>query len=301
MSVDPRHARRRRTPRGLDVVSLLVAAPFAARGLDKRTLRNAADGKQRLRWEASHPGALWHGDVCVTAPICSSAARRNLRASTACSTTRPRDVVALEAMHQEREVDMLGLLRACHTQTRPTRRDLPRQRARPTAVTPSCSRLRADGDYPLARKSPYDAPARGKMERFWRTLRERCSDFAGTLGSPPMISTSASTLPRRALPPHPPRGLMRVKPPRLCSRAAARPGRLRRKETPRCPHRPRSPARASTDSTVLHGRRDDWETDLWGFSPEGSSPSPDAWSIPPSRRGSSTRGVRHVLQPVRSA
>lgn len=30
---------------------------------------------------------------------------------------------------------------------------------------------------------PYDAPARGKMERFWRTLRERCLDFAGSLGS----------------------------------------------------------------------------------------------------------------------
>jgi hypothetical protein len=30
---------------------------------------------------------------------------------------------------------------------------------------------------------PYDAPARGKMERFWRTLREGCLDHTGSLGS----------------------------------------------------------------------------------------------------------------------
>src|SRR5581483_1992446 len=28
---------------------------------------------------------------------------------------------------------------------------------------------------------PYDAPARGKMERFWRTLREGCLDHLGTM------------------------------------------------------------------------------------------------------------------------
>src|SRR5262249_43122395 len=35
----------------------------------------------------------------------------------------------------------------------------------------------------LIHARPYDAPARGKMERFWRTLRERCLDVTGTLGS----------------------------------------------------------------------------------------------------------------------
>ncbi len=35
----------------------------------------------------------------------------------------------------------------------------------------------------LVHAKPYDAPARGKMERFWRTLRERCLDFCGALAS----------------------------------------------------------------------------------------------------------------------
>ena len=37
---------------------------FAARGLDRCTLRQGPDAKQRLRWQAERPGALWHGDVC---------------------------------------------------------------------------------------------------------------------------------------------------------------------------------------------------------------------------------------------
>jgi len=36
---------------------------FAARGLDRRTLRIGSADKQRLRWEAERPGALWHGDA----------------------------------------------------------------------------------------------------------------------------------------------------------------------------------------------------------------------------------------------
>ena len=35
----------------------------------------------------------------------------------------------------------------------------------------------------LIHAKPYDAPARGKTERFWRTLREGCLDFVGSLTS----------------------------------------------------------------------------------------------------------------------
>jgi hypothetical protein len=35
----------------------------------------------------------------------------------------------------------------------------------------------------LLHAKPYDAPARGKMERFWRRLREQCLDFTGSLAS----------------------------------------------------------------------------------------------------------------------
>jgi putative transposase len=43
----------------------------------------------------------------------------------------------------------------------------------------ACERL----DVTLIHAKPYDAPARGKMERFWRTLREACLDFIGTMTS----------------------------------------------------------------------------------------------------------------------
>jgi len=42
-----------------------------------------------------------------------------------------------------------------------------------------CSRLSIG----LLHASPYDPQARGKMERFWRTLREGCLDHLGTPGS----------------------------------------------------------------------------------------------------------------------
>ena len=35
----------------------------------------------------------------------------------------------------------------------------------------------------LLHARPYDAPARGKMERFWRTLREGCLDHLGSVSS----------------------------------------------------------------------------------------------------------------------
>lgn len=35
----------------------------------------------------------------------------------------------------------------------------------------------------LLHAKPYDAPARGKMERFWRTLRQGCLDYLGELSS----------------------------------------------------------------------------------------------------------------------
>jgi len=47
------------------------------------------------------------------------------------------------------------------------------------ALRIACERL----DITLIHAKPYDAPARGKMERFWRTLREGCLDHLGTMCS----------------------------------------------------------------------------------------------------------------------
>jgi putative transposase len=43
----------------------------------------------------------------------------------------------------------------------------------------ACARL----GIALVHAKPYDAPARGKMERFWRTLREGCLDHLPTMSS----------------------------------------------------------------------------------------------------------------------
>ncbi len=162
----------------LDVISpSSLRRLFAARGLDKRTLRNAADGKQRLRWEASHPGALWHGDVCHGAHLLIGGEKKPVRIHGMLDDAS-RYVVALEAMHQEREVDMLGLfVRAIRKHGPPDAIYLDNGATyRGHTLALACARMGTT----LLHAKPYDAPAHGKMERFWRTLRERCLDFAGT-------------------------------------------------------------------------------------------------------------------------
>jgi len=153
---------------------------FAARGLDRQTLRSGSDGKQRLRWEAARPGALWHGDVCHGAHILINGVKQPVRVHgflDDCS----RFVVGLEAMHQEREVDMLGLfVRAIRTHGPPDALYLDNGATyRGQTLALACARMGTS----LVHAKPYDAPARGKMERFWRTLRERCLDFSGAVSS----------------------------------------------------------------------------------------------------------------------
>jgi len=153
---------------------------FTARGLDRGTLRCTHEGKQRLRWQAEHPGALWHGDVCHGAHILVAGDKKPVRIH-ALLDDASRYVVAIEAMHQEREVDMLGLL------VRAVRKHGPADALyldngstyRGSTLALACARMGTT----LLHAKPYDPQARGKMERFWRTLRQRCLDFTGALCS----------------------------------------------------------------------------------------------------------------------
>lgn len=153
---------------------------FAAHGLDRRTLRSGSDGKQRLRWEAERPGALWHGDVCHGSHIIINGDKKPVRVH-ALLDDCSRFVVAIEAMHQEREIDMLGLfVRAIRKHGPPDAIYLDNGSTyRGHTLALACARMGTT----LVHAKPYDAPARGKMERFWRTLRERCLDFTGALCS----------------------------------------------------------------------------------------------------------------------
>jgi transposase InsO family protein len=145
---------------------------FAAAGMS-RTSATRADRRERRRWEAGHVGALWHADVAHVWVRGDDGTPRKLYVHGVLDD-HARYVVALEARDTEREVDMLSvfvgaLLRlpapdvlyvdngSCY---------------RGETLALACARL----DVRLVHARPHDPQARGKMERFWRTLRQRCTD-----------------------------------------------------------------------------------------------------------------------------
>jgi transposase InsO family protein len=154
---------------------------FAQHGLDRVSLRaGGTRGKVRLRWQAERPMALWQGDVCHGTPIVVSGENKPVRIH-ALLDDASRYVVAIEAMHAEREVDMLALLvRAVRRHGPPDALYLDNGSTyRGQTLALACARMGTA----LLHAKPYDAPARGKMERFWRTLREGCLDHTGSLTS----------------------------------------------------------------------------------------------------------------------
>jgi len=153
---------------------------YAERGLDRIPLRDGPTAKARLRWQAERPGALWHGDVCHGPSLFIGGSTRPLRIH-ALLDDASRYIVALEAHHTEMETDMLGLLvRATRRHGAPDALYLDNGATyRGDILSTACARLGVS----LMHARPYDPQARGKMERFWRTLREGCLDFLGQLAS----------------------------------------------------------------------------------------------------------------------
>jgi putative transposase len=153
---------------------------YVEHGLDRVPMREGGGQKVRLRWEATSPGALWHGDVCYGPALTIDGKSRPLRIH-ALLDDASRYVVAIEARHTEREIDMLEILvRALRRHGPPDALYLDNG---PTYIgeilRTACARLGIS----LLHARPYDAPARGKMERFWRTLREGCLDHLGSMAS----------------------------------------------------------------------------------------------------------------------
>ena len=155
---------------------------YQERGLDRVSLRggNSGRGKVRLRWQAERPGALWHADVCHGAAIVVQGKSHPVRIHGILDDAS-RYVLAFAADHTEREIDMLELMvRAVRKHGPPDALYLDNGSTyRGQTLSLACARMGTA----LIHAKPYDAPARGKMERFWRTLREGCLDFVGSLGS----------------------------------------------------------------------------------------------------------------------
>jgi transposase InsO family protein len=149
-------------------------------GLDRVALRNGQGPKTRLRWQTALPDALWQGDVCHGPTLTLGGQRTPVRIH-GLIDDYSRYLVALEAHPTEREDDMLGVLvRAIRIHGKPDTLYLDNGSTyRGDTLRTACSRLGIS----LLHTRPYDPAAKGKMERFWRRLREQCLDHLGHIQS----------------------------------------------------------------------------------------------------------------------
>lgn len=149
-------------------------------GLDRVAVRDGMGAKTRLRWQAAAPDALWHADVCHGPTLHLAGVRTPIRIHGMLDDCS-RYVVALEAHASEREEDMLHVLtRAIRIHGKSDVLFLDNGSTyRGEVLQTACSRLGIS----LVHARPYDPEARGKIERFWRTMRQGCLDHLGHVAS----------------------------------------------------------------------------------------------------------------------
>lgn len=165
---------------GPEVTACTVRRMFAERGLHRSLDVADKAGSTRLRWQADRPGALWHGDVCHGPTVTIGTRRTPVRVHGLLDDAS-RYVVALRVFDNEREETMLSLLsQAVMEHGRPDALYLDNGSTyRGEVLRLVCSRLGVS----LLHAKPGDAPARGKMERFWRRLREEALSHVGHIAS----------------------------------------------------------------------------------------------------------------------
>jgi transposase InsO family protein len=155
---------------------------FAEHGLDRKTLRHHDPDHraERRRWQAARAHDVWHADVMHGPALDVDGKAVPLRIH-AILDDRTRYPVALQACTTERESEMLALLvRAVRGHGCPKSLYLDNG---PTYVGETLKTACARLGIALVHAKPYDPQARGKMERFWRTLREQCVGLMGPMGS----------------------------------------------------------------------------------------------------------------------
>lgn len=165
---------------GADEVSeQTVRRLLAAHGLGQRERRSLVKGRRR-RWEAPIADAVWHADVCHGPALKIDGRSVPLRIH-AIMDDRSRFLIAMRAYSTEREVDMLHLMiDALRRGGPPDTLYLDNGSTyRGEALRVACGRL----GIRIVHAEAYRPEGRGKMERFWRTLREGCLDHLGQMGS----------------------------------------------------------------------------------------------------------------------
>ncbi len=168
---------------GPEVTACTVRRMFCEKGLTRCVAvdgNGGNGGKTRLKWQAERPGALWHGDVCHGPTLTLGERRVHVRVH-ALLDDASRYVVALRVASDEREETMLSLFtQALMEHGKPDAIYLDNGSTyRGEVLQLACSRL----GITLLHAKPYDAPARGKMERFWRRMREQALDHIGQVAS----------------------------------------------------------------------------------------------------------------------
>jgi len=154
---------------------------YRQEGLTRLAAKKEDQGsKTRLRWQTMRPDALWHGDVCHGPTLVVGDKRTPVRVH-ALLDDHARYVVALRVVSTEREQDMLDLLvSALRTHGKPEALYLDNGATyRGDTLRLLCARLGIS----LLHARPYDAEARGKMERFWLTMRRQVLDYCTGLAS----------------------------------------------------------------------------------------------------------------------
>lgn len=165
---------------GPEVKECTVRRMLCEQGLPRMAPAEAQGPRARLRWQAERPNALWHGDVCHGPTLTFDGRRTHVRVH-AMLDDASRAIVGLCVAADEREETMLKLFaRAVMEHGRPDVLYLDNGATyRGIALSTACSRLGTG----LRHAKPYDAAARGKMERFWRRMRENVLDHIGAVAS----------------------------------------------------------------------------------------------------------------------
>jgi transposase InsO family protein len=165
---------------GPEVTACTVRRMYAERGLHRTAAVDGDGSKMRLRWQAERPSALWHGDVCHGPTLTFDGKRTPVRVH-ALLDDASRYVVALRVANNEREETMLSLFsQALMEHGKCDALYLDNGSTYVGKVLQLvCSRL----GITLLHARPYDAPARGKMERFWRRMREEALMHIGQVAS----------------------------------------------------------------------------------------------------------------------
>jgi putative transposase len=160
-----------------DAKPATVRRLYVEHGLDRAHLQSQEEQPIRLRWEASCPNALWHADVCHGPTLQIAGGSFPLRIH-ALLDDASRFVLTIIATDNEREETMLHLLvRALRAHGRPEALYLDNGA---TYIGEQLSQVCMRLSITLLHAKPYDPQARGKMERFWRTLRQGCLAFLPT-------------------------------------------------------------------------------------------------------------------------